>query len=192
MSNDGDEMRDLTVAECQDSMRKAIEHLKGEFAAVRTGRANPVLVEKLMVEYFGSDVPLQQLAGVSVPEARLLVITPYDKSAISAIEKAIHTSDLGINPSNDGNLIRLSFPQLTEERRKELVKVVKSRAEEGRVALRNIRRQARQELEALAKSGDLSKDDLARAEKDLDAATKAVVAEVDALLAHKETELLEV
>ncbi len=192
MSNDGDEMRDLAVAECQDGMRKAINHLKGEFAAVRTGRANPVLVEKLMVEYFGSDVPLQQLAGVSVPEARLLVISPYDKSAISAIEKAIHTSDLGINPSNDGNLIRLSFPQLTEERRKELVKVVKSRAEEGRVALRNIRRQARQELEALAKSGDLSKDDLARAEKDLDAATKAVVAEVDALLAHKETELLEV
>ena len=173
-------------------MSKAIDHLKGEFAAVRTGRANPVLVEKLRVEYFGSEVPLQQLAGVSVPEARLLVISPYDKSSIAAIEKAIQSSDLGINPNNDGNLIRLSFPQLTEERRKELVKVVKNRAEEGRVALRNIRRQARQDLEALEKSGDLSKDDLARAEKDLDGATKAVVGEVDSLLAHKETELLEV
>jgi ribosome recycling factor len=146
----------------------------------------------LRVEYFGSEVPLQQLAGVSVPEARLLVISPYDKSSIAAIEKAIQSSDLGINPNNDGNLIRLSFPQLTEERRKELVKVVKNRAEEGRVALRNIRRQARQDLEALEKSGDLSKDDLARAEKDLDGATKAVVGEVDSLLAHKETELLEV
>ena len=192
MSNSGDEMRDLVILECQDSMSKAIDHLKGEFASVRTGRANPVLVEKLRVEYFGSEGPLQQLAGVSVPEARLLVISPYDKSSIAAIEKAIQSSDLGINPNNDGNLIRLSFPQLTEERRKELVKVVKNRAEEGRVALRNIRRQARQDLEALEKSGDLSKDDLARAEKDLDGATKAVVGEVDSLLAHKETELLEV
>jgi ribosome recycling factor len=192
MSDAGGEMRDMLVEECHDKMRKAVEHLKGEFAAVRTGRASPSLVEKLVVDYYGSEVPLQQLAGFGVPEPRLLVITPYDKGAIKAIEKAIQSSDLGITPGNDGQVIRLAFPPLTEERRKDLVKVVKHRAEEGRVAVRNIRRQARHELEALQKGGDISEDDLKRVEKELEKFTHDVVADIDALLVHKETELLEV
>lgn len=186
------ELADLAVEECHDKMKKAIEHLKGEFGAVRTGRANPGLVEKLMVDSYGAMVPLQQLAGCSVPEPRLLVISPYDKNNIKAIEKAINASDLGVNPSNDGVVIRLAFPQLTEDRRKELVKVVKARAEEGRVAVRNIRRDARKDLEALQKDNDISKDDLERVEKDLDKHTHGVVAEIDTLLSHKEKELLEV
>ena len=149
MSDDGAAMRDMIVDECRDKMRKAVGHLKDEFASVRTGRATPGLVEKLRVDYYGSEVPLQQLAGFSVPEPRVLVISPYDKQSIKAIEKAIQGSDLGINPNNDGAVIRLVFPQLTEDRRKELVKVVKHRAEEGRVAVRNVRRQARHDLEAL-------------------------------------------
>jgi ribosome recycling factor len=192
MSDQGTEMRDLVVEDCHDKMRKAIDHLKGEFGAVRTGRANPGLVEKLMVDAYGVQTPLQQLAGITVPEARLMVINPYDKSQIKAIEKAIQSSELGVNPNNDGSLIRLAFPELTEDRRKELVKVVKHRAEEGRVAIRNVRRQARSELESLRKDGDLSEDDLARTEKELEKHTHDVIAEVDAMLAHKEAELLEV
>ena len=186
------ELIDLVVDECHDKMRKAIDHLKGEFGAVRTGRANPGLVEKLKVEAYGEELPLQQLAGFSVPEPRLLVISPYDKSQIKAIEKAIQGSDLGVNPGNDGTVIRLAFPQLTEERRKELVKVVKHRAEEGRVAVRNVRRQARHDLEALEKDGEIGKDDLARVEKDLEKHTHEVIVEIDTLLEHKEKELLEV
>src|SRR5688500_1045240 len=140
-------MADLVVEECHEKMRKAVEHVKSEFAGVRTGRANSGLVEKLMVDSYGVRVPLQQRAGFSVPEPRLLVISPYDKNNIKAIEKAIQTSDLGVTPSNDGAVIRLSFPQLTEERRRELVKVVKTRAEEGRVSVREIRRHARKDLE---------------------------------------------
>ncbi len=192
MSDQGAEMTGMVVDDCHDKMKKAIEHLKGEFGAVRTGRANPGLVEKLMVESYGSKVPLQQLAGISVPEPRLLVINAYDKNNIKAIEKAIQGSDLGVTPSNDGNVVRLTFPQLTEERRKELVKVVKHKAEEGRVAVRNIRRDARKDLEALAKDGDISKDDLERVEKELEKHTHQVVADIDQLLAHKEKELLEV
>ncbi len=190
--SDQNELRDLVIEECIDKMRKAVEHLKGEFAAVRTGRATPTLVEKLRVDYYGSEVPLQQLASFSVPEPRLLVVSPYDKSAVKAIERAIQTSDLGITPNNDGQVIRLVFPQLTQERRKELVKVVRHRAEEAKVAVRNVRRQARHDLEALEKGGDLSKDELERAEKDFERHTHEVVTDIDALLAHKETELLEV
>jgi ribosome recycling factor len=192
MSTSDNELTDLVVEDTHDKMRKAIDHLKSEFGAVRTGRAAPSLVEKLMVEAYGEELPLQQLAGVSVPEARLLVISPYDKSQVKAIEKAIQGSDLGVNPSNDGVVIRLSFPQLTEERRRELVKVVKHRAEEGRVAVRNVRRQARTDLEALKKDGEISEDDLTRVEKDLEKHTHDVIAEIDDLLAHKEKELLEV
>jgi ribosome recycling factor len=191
MSTDN-EMIGLVVEDCHDKMRKAIDHLKGEFGAVRTGRANPGLVEKLKVEAYGEELPLQQLAGFSVPEPRLLVISPYDKSQIKAIEKAIQGSDLGVNPGNDGAVIRLAFPQLTEERRRELVKVVKHRAEEGRVAVRNVRRQARHDLEGLEKDGEIGKDDLARVEKDLEKHTHDVIAEIDELLAHKEKELLAV
>ncbi len=165
---DTNELRDVVFDECRDKMRKAVAHLQEEFAGIRTGRATPGLVEKLKVDYYGNEVPLQQLAGFSVPDPRLLVITPYDKGAMKAIEKAIQSSDLGINPSNDGHVVRLAFPPLTEDRRRELVKVVKSRAEEGRVAVRNVRRQARHDLEALERDGDLSRDELDRAEKELD------------------------
>jgi ribosome recycling factor len=189
--SDGDEMAAMLVDDCHDKMKKAIEHLKGEFGAVRTGRATPSLVEKLMVDSYGAMVPLQQLAGFSVPEPRLLVISPYDKSNIKAIEKAIQGSDLGVNPGNDGAVIRLTFPQLTGERRKDLVKVVKTRAEDCRVSVRNVRRQARHDLEALKKDGEISEDDLDRTEKELEDHTKKVVAEIDALLGHKEKELLE-
>ena len=181
-----------TVADCKDKMHKAIDHLKSEFSAVRTGRATPALVEKIRVDYYGSEVPLQQIAGFGVPEARVLVISPYDKGAMGAIEKAIQQSDLGINPGNDGQVIRLVFPELTQDRRKELVKVVKGQAEEGRVAIRNLRRHARQELEALEKNSEISKDELDRIEKDLEKVTHEVIAVVDQLLGHKEKELLEV
>lgn len=186
------EMSEVVFEECRDKMRKAVAHLQDEFAAIRTGRASPGLVEKLKVDMYGSEVPLQQIAGVTVPEARMLVISPYDKSGIKAIEKAIQASDLGINPSNDGNVVRLVFPELTQERRQELVKVVKGRAEESKVAVRNVRRHARQDLEGLEKDGDLSKDELDRAEKDLEKLTHEVVDEIDQMLHHKEHELLEV
>ena len=180
------------IADCKDKMAKAVEHLRDEFSRVRTGRATPALVEKMRIDYYGSEVPLQQLAGFTVPEPRVLVIQPYDKGAMGAIEKAIQQSDLGINPSNDGQVVRLVFPALTAERRKEMVKVVKHQAEAGRVAVRNVRRHARQELEALEKAGELSRDELDRIEKELEKATHEVVAEVDQLLSHKEHELLEV
>jgi len=180
------------ISDCKDKMAKAVEHLRDEFSRVRTGRATPALVEKMRVDYYGSEVPLQQLAGFTVPEPRVLVIQPYDKGAMAAIEKAIQQSDLGINPSNDGQVVRLVFPELTADRRKDLVKVVKHQAEEGKVAIRNLRRHARQELEALEKGGEISRDELERIEKDLEKATHDVVAEVDSLLSHKETELLEV
>ena len=179
------------VDEAKDRMHKAVVHLQGEFSSVRTGRATPALVDKLKVDYYGSEVPLQQLAGFSVPEPRALVISPYDKGAVKAIEKAIQQSDLGVNPSNDGTVIRLTFPELTADRRKSLVKVVKTRAEEGRVAVRNVRRSIRQELEHLEKDGELSRDELDRIEKDLEKLTHDVVGEIDALLANKEKELLE-
>ena len=180
------------LLETQDKMAKAVQHTQSEFATVRTGRATPALVERIKVEYYGTDVPLQQLAGFSVPEARLLVIQPYDKSSIKAIEKAIQHSDLGINPSNDGQVVRLTVPEQTEERRKELVKVVKHKAEEGRVAVRNLRRAARHELEGMEKQHELSADELERAEKELEKITHEYVAEIDRMVQHKEQELLEV
>jgi ribosome recycling factor len=178
--------------EAKTKMAKAIEHLQDEFSRVRTGRASAAFVEKLRVDAYGSEMPLQQIAGFGVPEPRLLVITPYDKGTIGAIEKAIRQSDLGINPSNDGVVIRLAFPPLTEERRKEFVKVVKSRAEDARVTVRNLRRQARHDLEAFEKEGEISQDDLGRAEKDLEKLTHDHVEQIDQRLAHKEQELLEV
>lgn len=192
MSDQGQEMRDMVVSECHEKMAKAIDHLKDEFGGVRTGRASSGLVDKLRVDYYGSEVPLQQLAGFSVPEPRVLVISPYDKGAMKAIEKAIQSSDLGITPNNDGTVIRLVFPALTEDRRKDLVKVVKQRAEDAKVAVRNVRRGARHDLEALEKDGELSRDELERVEKELEGYTQKVVAEIDELLHHKEQELLEV
>jgi len=180
-----------SLEDCRERMHKAVEHARADLASVRTGRATPVLVEKLKVDYYGTEVPLQQLAGFSVPEPRVLVVSPYDKGALKAIEKALSASDLGINPSNDGSVIRLVFPELTTERREELVKVVRHRAEEGRVAVRNVRRSVRHDLEAFEKEGDISSDELDRAEKDLDKVTHELVSEVDRLLAAKEKELRE-
>ena len=184
-------MASMVIDDTKDRMSKAVERTRAEFASIRTGRAAPALVEKIQVEYYGSEVPLQQLAGFSVPEARMLVISPFDKGAMGAIEKAIRQSDLGLNPSNDGNNIRLTFPPLTAARRKEYVRIVKQMAEDGRIAVRNLRRHGRQELEGFEKDGELSEDELTRAEKELDKVTHAAEAEIDAALAHKEQELLE-
>jgi ribosome recycling factor len=193
MSSDaGAESIDDVLLETADRMEKAVKHTQAEFGSVRTGRATPALVERIRVDYYGAEVPLQQIAGFQVPEARLLVVAPYDKNSLKAIEKAIQGSDLGINPSNDGVVIRLNFPQLTEERRRDLVKVVKHKAEEGRVAVRNARRHARQQLEHMEKDGDISSDELERAEKELDKTTQEYVAEVDRMVQSKEQELLEV
>jgi ribosome recycling factor len=173
-------------------MAKAVEHVQGQFTGVRTGRASSGLVEKLPVEYYGSTVPLQQLATFQVPEARQLLIKPHDRGSIAAIEKAVQGSDLGVTPSNDGVVIRINFPMLTEDRRKEYVKVVKNMAEDGRVSLRNVRRDARKVLETAEKDGDISKDDLDRAEKELEKITHEHVDMVDKALSRKEQELLEV
>jgi ribosome recycling factor len=180
------------MEETGDKMVKAIGVLKDELSGVRTGRATPALLSRIVVDYYGTPVPIQQLASFSVPEPRTLTIQPYDKNAISAMEKAIMASDLGITPSNDGNVIRLNFPPLTEERRKELVKLVHHRGEEGRVAVRNIRRHAREELEKLEHDGAISEDDLVRSEKDLQRLTDKHVAEIDEVVAHKEAELKEI
>jgi ribosome recycling factor len=186
------ELTGLALDEAQEKMAKAVDHVRSEFANVRTGRATPALVETLTVDYYGQLVPLRQLAGFSVPDAMLLVISPYDKGSLGAIEKAIQSSDLGINPTNDGNVIRLAFPPLTEERRKELVKVVRHKAEEGRVAVRNVRRASRHDVEALEKEGALSTDELERVEKELEKLTHDQITGIDQLLAHKERELLAV
>jgi ribosome recycling factor len=187
-----DDMAGLVKEDTRDKMHKALDHVRSEMSNVRTGRASSALLEPLMVDYYGTPTALRQLAGFSVPDAMLLVITPYDKGSLGSIEKAIMGSDLGINPTNDGNVIRLAFPPLTEERRKELVKVVRHKAEEGRVAVRNLRRAGRHELDALQKDGSLSTDELERVEKELDKVTQEQVNAIDQLLAQKERELLQV
>jgi ribosome recycling factor len=186
------ELVELVMDDTRERMARALEHVKSEFATVRTGRASPSLVENLLFDYYGSETPLKSLANFSVPEPRLLVVSPFDKGAMAAIEKAITNADLGLNPSNDGIVIRLTFPSLTEERRKGFVKLVRTKAEEGKVALRALRRHARQELENLEKEHDLSKDEVERLEKILDKITQDEVATVDVLLHQKEQELLEV
>ena len=183
---------DSSKTDAEHKMEQAVTHLKDDLAGIRTGRATPAVLSRVTVDYYGTQVPLNQLAGVTVPEPRLLQVQPFDKTAIATIEKAIQGSDLGITPSNDGNVIRLAFPPLTEERRKELVKQVHARAEDGRVAVRNVRRHAKDELERLEHDGDISQDDLARAEKDLQKMTDRFVAEIDQIQGHKEQELMEV
>lgn len=180
------------LADGADKMDKAVSVLKEELAGVRTGRATPALLSRLTVDYYGTQVPIQQLASFSVPEPRLLVIQPFDKNAIAAMEKALLASDVGITPSNDGQVIRLSFPPLTEERRKELIKVVHHRGEEGRVAVRNIRRHSKEELERLEREGSISEDDLVRSEKELQKLTDQHVVLIDEVVAHKEQELKEI
>ena len=181
-----------SLAEATDKMHKAVGHLKEDLASIRTGRAAPALLNRITVEYYGAPVPLNQLASINVPEPRLLQVAPFDKNSIGVIEKAIQSSDLGITPSNDGNVIRLAFPPLTEERRKELVKSVHHRAEESRVAVRNIRRHSKEELEKLERESTISEDDLKRAEKELQKLTDQYVAEIDEIQRHKEQELMEV
>ena len=176
------------LRDAEHKMDQAVVHAKQEFGGIRTGRANPGLLSRINVDYYGTQTPLQQIAGFTVPEARLLVIQPYDRTAIPAIERAIQEADLGLNPSNDGNVIRLSFPSLTEERRRELIRVVRNLAEEGRISIRNVRRHYKDLIE----SEDRSEDDIHRAEKVLQTKTDEHIERLDGILATKEEELLEV
>jgi ribosome recycling factor len=180
------------ISDAEQKMAKSIEYAKEEFAAIRTGRAHPAMFAKLTADYYGSPTPLQQLASFQVPEARMVLITPYDKSSMVGIEKAIRDSDLGVNPTDDGNVIRVTFPELTEERRKEYIKLARSKAEEARVAVRAVRRSAKDEVDKLQKGSEVGEDEAARAEKQLDAVTKKNTDAIDDLLKHKEAELLEV
>lgn len=181
-----------TLNDADKKMAKAVEVTREEFAAIRAGRANPQMFSKLTAEYYGTPTPVQQLATFTAPEARIIMVAPFDVSALANIEKAIRESDLGVNPSNDGKVIRCVFPELTEERRKEFIKVAKQKAEEGRISVRNIRRNAKQALEKLEKDGDVGKDDAAAAEKRLEGLTKKHTDNIDEMVKHKETELLEV
>jgi ribosome recycling factor len=183
---------DATLHEAEQKMRGAVSVTREELASLRTGRANPKLLDRISVEYYGTQVPLNQLASFSVPEPRLLVIQPFDRTAIGAMEKGIMASDLGLTPSNDGTVIRLAFPPLTEERRRDLIKMAKDRAEDGRVAVRNVRRHSKETLERLQHDGEISEDELRRAEKELQRLTDQSVVEVDEVLRHKEKELMEV
>ncbi len=181
-----------TMQDATHKMEQAVTHLKDELSSIRTGRAAPAVLHRVTVEYYGSPVPLNQLASIAVPEPRLLTVQPFDKGSMDAIEKAIQSSDLGITPSNDGQVIRLAFPPLTEERRKELVKQVHGRAEDGKVAVRNVRRHAKEAMEKLEREAAISEDDLIRGEKELQKLTDRFVAEVDEITVHKEQELMEV
>jgi ribosome recycling factor len=185
-------MIDETLFDAEEKMEKAIAVAKDEFASIRTGRASAQMFNKITVDYYGTQTPIVQLASFSVPEPRMCVITPYDKSSLGVIERAIRDSDLGVNPGNDGTIIRVSFPQLTEERRREFIKVARHKAEEAKVSIRNIRRKAKDELDRLVKDGQSGEDDVTRAEKELDKITSKHVDHVDELLKHKEAELLEV
>jgi ribosome recycling factor len=183
---------DSALKAATEKMDKAISVLKDELAGVRTGRATPALLQRVIVDYYGTPVPIQQLASFSVPEPRTLMISPFDRNAIAAMEKSIMSSDLGITPSNDGTVIRLSFPPLTEERRKELIKLVHHRGEEGRVAVRNIRRHSKEQLEKLEREGGISEDDLVRSEKELQKLTDKHISDIDDVVAHKDAELKEI
>ena len=180
------------LADTNSKMNKAVDVAKEDFASIRTGRAHPSMFAKIMVEYYGTATPLSQLATVQVPEARTALVTPFDKSAIPSIEKVIRESDLGVNPGGDGNVIRVNFPQLTEDRRKEFIKVAKGKAEDSKISIRAIRRTAKEAMEKLEKDGSIGKDDLTRGEKELEKVSSDHVAKIDELLKHKEAELLEV
>ncbi len=182
---------DTILLTAEEKMEKAVAVTRDDFGGVRTGRASPAFVEKLMVDYYGAATPLQQLGSISVPESRLLVINVYDQNAVGGVEKAIRNSDLGLNPNTEGNVIRLNFPPLTGERRSELVKMVRGKAEDGRVAIRNLRHTANKALEALERDHEISEDDLHRSEKEIQDLTNDHTAQIDALLVNKEQELLE-
>jgi ribosome recycling factor len=190
--SDEDDLVGGLLDDGRDRMQKCVDSTRHEFGSVRTGRANPALLDRIVVDYYGTATPLKQLATINAPEARLISIQPYDKSSIKSIEKAIQESDIGLSPSNDGAVVRLVLPELTEERRKELVKVVRGIAEEGRIAIRNVRRDVMHDLRELKEGGDIGADDEHRAEADLQKATDARVGELDELLKVKEEEILEV
>jgi len=185
-------MIDETLLEAEEKMDKAVEVAREDFAGIRTGRVTPQMFSKITAEYYGTPTPIQQLASFHVPEPRMVIIQPFDKSAMGAIERAIRDSDLGVNPGNDGQVIRVVFPELSEERRKEYVKIARSKAEHGRVSVRNIRRHAKDALDKMVKDGEVGEDEARRAEKELDDLTQKHVAKIDELLKHKEAELLEV
>ena len=186
------ELIDELLKDAEGRMAKSVESSRGELATVRTGRASPHLLDRIMVDYYGTQTPLKQLANIATSDARLLTVTPFDKGSIGAIEKAIQESDIGLTPSNDGNVVRLQIPELTEERRREMVKVVHGVAEEGRVAIRNIRRDIMSDLRELKKEGEAGEDDERRAEAALQKQTDEAIAEIDSLLKGKEEEILEV
>ena len=181
-----------TLLEAEEKMEKAVVVAKEDFAAIRTGRAHPAMFNKIVADYYGAPTPINQLASFSVPEPRMAVVTPFDKTALRNIEQAIRDSDLGVNPSNDGNIIRVVFPELTEERRRDYIKVAKGKAEDAKVSIRAVRRKAKDAIDKLIKDGEVGEDEGRRAEKELDDATHKYVAQVDELLKHKEAELLEV
>jgi ribosome recycling factor len=183
---------DETLLEAEEKMDKAVSVAKDDFAGIRTGRVTPSMFNKISAEYYGTPTPIQQLASFQVPEARMVVIQPFDKSSMAAIEKAIRNSDLGVNPSNDGAVIRVAFPELSEERRREYIKVARNKAEQSKVSIRNIRRNAKETLDKMIKDGEAGEDEVRRAEKELDDLTQKHVAKIDELLKHKEAELLEV
>ncbi|MGK5738937.1 ribosome recycling factor [Micromonospora sp. URMC 103] len=185
-------MIDDTLLEAEEKMERAIEHAKEEFGAIRTGRANPAMFSKVIIDYYGTPTPLTQMASVAIPEPRMAIIKPYDNSQINAMEKAIRDSDLGVNPNNEGNQIRIVLPQMTEERRRDMIKVARHKGEEAKVAIRNIRRRGKEELDRIVKDGEAGEDEVRRAEKELDDLTQRFVGTVDELVKHKETELLEV
>ncbi|HZJ28378.1 MAG TPA: ribosome recycling factor [Solirubrobacterales bacterium] len=185
-------MIDELLSDCKERMSKTVESTRGELTTVRTGRASPHLLDRIMVEYYGAQTPLRQLGNVATSDARMLTVTPFDKSVLGAIEKAIMESDVGLTPSNDGNLIRLQIPELTEERRRELVKVIHGIAEEGKIALRNVRRDILSDLRELKKDGDVGEDAEKRAESEVQKLTDSSSAEIDSVLADKEEEILEV
>lgn len=185
-------MIDEALFEAEEKMEKAVTVAKDDLGSIRTGRANPGMFSRIAIEYYGAMTPITQLASINVPEARLVVVKPYDASQLGAIETAIRNSDLGVNPTNDGNLIRISVPQLTEERRKELVKQAKAKGEDAKVSVRNVRRKAMEQLSRIQKDGDAGEDEVGRAEKELDKTTARYVAQIDELFKHKEAELLEV
>ncbi|MFN8077001.1 MAG: ribosome recycling factor [Kineosporiaceae bacterium] len=185
-------MIDETLFEAEEKMTKAVEVAKDDFATIRTGRANPALFTKVLVDYYGSPTPLLQLASFATPEPRMIVINPYDRGSLGLVEKALRDSDLGVNPSNDGSVIRVVLPALTEERRREYIKMARNKAEDAKVSVRNIRRRAKEELDRIVKDGEAGEDEVTRAEKELESVTKRYVDSIDDLLRHKESELLEV
>jgi ribosome recycling factor len=183
---------DETLLDAEEKMEKAVSVAKDDLASVRTGRATPTMFSRIVVDYYGSPTPLNQLAGITIPEARMAVVKPYDVSQLNAIEKAIRDSDLGVNPSNDGTIIRIVIPQLSEERRRDMVKIAKGKGEDAKISIRNIRRKANEELHRIAKDGEAGEDDVNRAEKELQHVTDRYVTQVDELVKHKEAELLDV